>query len=337
MKKLLIFLLKLGISSILAVTILSLWCLVYYNPPISIAQPDGYTNNRYQPHSRWADMTEGYGWGSINDIGYNNAADYDPSLKTIAFIGSSQVQAVQVPQDKNMVSLTQKMLHGDDDPNNDYQCLNLGVSGHFFNISVSNYEYFVEHFDNVDYVVMELGGFDYTAEDLDKMLAGEFHVSSGNRGILYTTLQKIPYLRLLVKQWQDVNKASADEEPEESIAGEDLYPKVEAVIQKLANLSNEHGIKLILVYHQQFTVNPDHSVDFHQDAVLENHLIKSCEVNNVPIIVMNQTMVDHYEAYHEFSYGFSNSTPGAGHLNTVGHKLIAQRVYDEIVELMRKE
>ena len=213
MKKLLIFLLKFCISSVLAVTILSLWCLVYYNPPIAIAQPDRYTNNRYQPHSWWADMTEGYGWGSIDNIGYNNAADYDSSLKTIAFIGSSQVQAIQVPQNKNMVSLTQKMLHSDQDPSNDYQCLNVGVSGHFFNISASNYEYFVEHFDNVDYVVLELGGFDYTAEDLDKMIAGDFHSDQGERNIIYTTLQKVPYLRLLVKQWQDVTKEDKPGEP----------------------------------------------------------------------------------------------------------------------------
>ena len=338
MKKAFTFLLKFCISATLAVVILSLWCLVYYNPAVTIPQPDNYTNNRYQPNSWWVNMTEGYGWGRIDNIGYSNRADYDPSLKTITFIGSSQIQAIQVPQDKNMVSLTQELLQGDQDPNNDFQCLNLGVSGHFFNITASNYEYFVEHFDNVDYVIMEISSLDYSAAELDEILAGDYHSSVGERSVLYRTMQKIPYLRLLAKQWQDVSKNNTSTKLTDTpLSNENRYEKLDAIIQKLANLSNEHGIKLIILYHQPFSVNPDETISFDKDTEMEGYLFKSCEANNIPIINMNQPMIDQYQKCHEFSYGFSNTYFGWGHLNETGHALIAQNIYNEIAQQMENQ
>ena len=75
-------------------------------------------------------------------------------------------------------------------------------------------------------------------------------------------------------------------------------------------------------------------ISFNKDAEMESYLFKSCEENNVPIINMNQSMVDYYQTYQKFSYGFANSNIGTGHLNTVGHELIAQSVYNEIVKQM---
>ena len=36
-------------------------------------------------------------------------------------------------------------------------------------------------------------------------------------------------------------------------------------------------------------------------------------------------------------YGFVNTTPGAGHMNRVGHRLFAQEVYETIKALEEKQ
>ena len=190
MKKFLLFLVKLTVSGILALTVLNLFTLVYYNPPKAVAQPDKFTNSRYESEVSWSFMTEGFGSGDTNSLGYNSA---EPDLKKpmIAFIGSSHTEALEVNQEDNFVTQTQNQLYGDSLPYNDIQCQNFGMAGHFFNISVSNFEYFANAFDNVHSVVIETHELDYSPEQLGKMLNGEYHKELGARSTLYNLAQKI--------------------------------------------------------------------------------------------------------------------------------------------------
>ena len=54
-------------------------------------------------------------------------------------------------------------------------CINFGISGHFLNISVSNFRYFAEAFKDTDIscAVIETANLSYTAEELEKMLNEE--------------------------------------------------------------------------------------------------------------------------------------------------------------------
>lgn len=73
------------VSGVLTLVILSALCLIYYNPPMSAAQPDGYTNWKYVPNSSWRFMTEGHGHGTINSLGYNDPQDPIPGVESICF------------------------------------------------------------------------------------------------------------------------------------------------------------------------------------------------------------------------------------------------------------
>ena len=43
--------------------------------------------------------------------------------------------------------------------------------------------------------------------------------------------------------------------------------------------------------------------------------------------------LEHYNKYHELPYGFANTTPGNGHLNEVGHKIMADVIIDYLEEV----
>ena len=167
LKKCLVFCIKLVVSGVLALTILSLLCLVYYNPPLAVAQPDGYTNYKFAPNKPWSFMTEGNGRGVTSAFGYNDSQAPVEGKKTICFLGSSQTEALEVDMEKNFVSLLEAKLATDEVDSNDYQCLNLGISGHFFNVVASNFRNFANSFDSVDCVVIEVNNIEFSDEELE--------------------------------------------------------------------------------------------------------------------------------------------------------------------------
>lgn len=335
MKKCFLLLSKFCISFILALTILSGFCLFYYNPPIATPQPNGFTNHRFESNSFWCNLTEGGGWGRINNIGYSDRRDYVPNLPTIAFVGSSQVQAMQVPQDKTFVSLSNDLFNNDADANNNYQCLNLGVAGHFFNISASNFEYLAKHFSGTDYIVLEVSSIDYSEEQLDKILAEEFHSDMEEPSTFYKLTQRIPYLRLLAKQLQELkNGANLVNVKSAGVDNLAIYEnKMDLILQKLSDSAKANGIQLIILYHFPIKLNADNTAETGNNPKLEEIFEACCASNNIPLINMNEPMIRHFESTYEPSYGFANSRPGVGHLNETGHRLIAYEVYEKINSL----
>ena len=333
MKKYLLYLFKFTISALLALAILCGFCLIYYFPPIAISQPEKYTNHRFETTSYWTNMTEGIGYGSINNLGYSDRNDFNPDLTSIAFIGSSQVQAMQVPQDKTFVSVTNDLLHGDDTTANDFQCVNLGVAGHYMKITASNFEYFLESFDNLKYIVMEVSTIYYDDETMEGILEEEFHTDLEEHGFLYNIVQRIPYFRLLAKQWQDLTIAqNAEPEDTSPIDYASYEQHLDPVLAKLANAAKAKGVELILLYQHPFTVYADKTTATGNDPEVERIFTAGCEKYGIPLINMNETMMNHFEATYEPCYGFNNTTLNAGHLNETGHRLIAETLYSFITE-----
>lgn len=326
MKKIVAYFLKLAVSGVLALVILSALTLVYYNPPISKAQPDKYTNSKFESNAFWSDMIEGWGFGTTNDLGYNDPDGFATSDPVIAVLGSSHTEALQVSQKKNYVSKLQEKLSGDSDKTNDISCLNLGVSGHFFDTSVSNFEYFAESFSNVRDAVIETGDLEFTPEQLEKMLNGEYHTDLGEKGLLYESVQKIPYARLLYKQYMDTKKVegASSEKPDTDYP---LYEEgMDKVLEKLSGIAAEKGFELTILYHNKVMVKNRNGFRT-DDLQIVEIFQKCCEKNDVMFIDVTDSFVERFNATYELPYGFSNTTMGSGHLNELGHSIVADELY----------
>ena len=107
------------------------------------------------------------------------------------------MEALQVPQDKNCVYLLNEMLDKYDLPYNNLKCLNLGVSGHFFEATASNYKYIAEKFNGTKYAVIEVFDTKFPSSKLDEIIEGKFHTPLEKKGVIYETAQRIPFFRLM--------------------------------------------------------------------------------------------------------------------------------------------
>ena len=339
MKKCVCYLLKCSVAAFISIVILSLFSLVYYNPPMATVQPDLVTNSKFVPNTKWSYMTEGFGYGFVNDQGYNNAYYEDCSDPDVVFIGSSHLEAIQVPEDANCVYLLNEKFDKDDLFNNDFKCLNLGISGHFFEVSASNFEYVVNTYKDAKYIVIEASNIEFSSSKLDDIINCKFHHPLNERGFLYNTLQKVPYLRLIYKKINEINQAdNSIVNSEASQLSEDndinIYSdKMHVILERILNLSEANGIEPIILMHERFFVDTDGNIVMRNDPAYKSAFKKCCKKVGIKVVDVSPAMIDHYKKTSAFSYGFSNSVPGKGHLNKIGHKIIADVLYDRINEM----
>lgn len=326
MKKVVISFVRFAISGVLALLILCALTVVYYSPPVSKAQPSKYTNSKFEKNVFWSDMIEGWGVGTTNNLGYNSLDDYDALEPVIAVLGSSHTEALQVNQKKNFVSQMQAKLLADSDKTNDAVCLNLGVSGHFFDISASNFEYFAQNFSNVQGAVIETANLEFTPEKLEKMFNGDYHVDRSEKGKVYELVQKIPYARLLYKQYMDTKtvEGASTKEPIDYT----LYQQgVDKVLNKLGGIAETNGFELIILYHNHVTVENKQGIRTDDPQIVEIFR-KKCEENGIVFIDVTDRFVEHFNDTYELPYGFPNTTMGSGHLNELGHSMVADELYE---------
>lgn len=342
MKKTVGYIFKCIIAGIISVVLLSLFSLVYYNPPIASEQPDCITNYKFIPNSKWSYMLEGFGFGETDNLGYNNAYYDDCFEPDIVFMGSSHIEATQVPQDSNCVYLLNEMFDKDDLTYNNFKCLNLGISAHFFEVSASNYKYVASKFKGTKYIVIEVFNVEFSPSMLDEIIEGKFHSPLEKRGFIHKTAQRIPFFRLLYKKINDlgpVNYTDNDIENEENPAlNSDIdinvyINKMNTILDKISKTSEENGIEPIILMHGQFWEDPDGNIITQMNETYKNAFKKCCETNGIKVIDVVPAMIDNYKKNFEFSYGFSNSAPGEGHLNKTGHRIIAETLYEKTNEM----
>lgn len=335
MKRIVGYLLKCIVAFVIAFVILSLFSLIYYNPPLATEQPDFITNHKFETNTGWTFMLEGAGFGVIDNIGYNNAYYKDCSSPDVVVVGSSHTEALQVPQNANFVHLMNQKFAEDDLPDNDFECLNIGVSGHSFEVSVSNFEHIVNKYKDAKYIIIETYNNKFSPSKLDKMAEGKYHSPLKQRGLVYRTAQKVPYFRLLYKKVQEAATAKSDEN-EANLISDNNYDintytqKLDAVLNKISTLADANGIKTIILLHEGFALDEEGNI-LEKDTVLYKNIFKDCcEKNGITAVDVLPAMIDNYKKTFEFSYGFSNTVPGKGHLNKTGHRIIAQELYEQI-------
>ena len=79
------------------------------------------------------------------------------------------------------------------------------------------------------------------------------------------------------------------------------------------------------LYHDAIAVEGGSA--FRQDDARLVEIFKSCcEKNGILFVDVTDRFIAHYESTYELPYGYPNTTPGAGHLNTLGHRLIAEEL-----------
>ncbi|GHV00259.1 hypothetical protein FACS189483_10210 [Spirochaetia bacterium] len=86
---------KIITAGMMALFVLTIFCLVYYNIPVHVTSKSGTTDYVWGKYAYYSKMTEGFGTGRMNNEGFNNLEDYNAQSIDILLMGSSQNAAKQ--------------------------------------------------------------------------------------------------------------------------------------------------------------------------------------------------------------------------------------------------
>lgn len=333
MKKTIGCIFKVVLSGIVALCILSAFSLIYYNSPPTIPQPELITKNRFVPNRVWSTMGEGFGYGITDNLGYNNVYYKNCTEPDVVVVGSSHIEAANVPADANCVTVMNKLFAEDGIKDNDLKCLNIGRSGSFFDQSASYFEAVAEHFDTAKYIIVETKSLGWTTEQLDGMLNQKYLDHMKDRSLIGEITVAVPYLRLFIKQAGELFPLKPVEEPLPLSTDQDAdeyASKMNAVIQMMATQARENGKHLIILHHNTFSYEELQNAKSDDDPEQMKVLEESCRNNDVILVDVTDEFVSHYKETHQVAYGFVNSEIGEGHLNKIGHSIIANELYEAI-------
>lgn len=112
---------------------------------------------------------------------------------------------------------------------------------------------------------------------------------------------------------------------------EEKYPFVMG--EALSLLRQQFDGTILIVYHPQKTyIKNDGTLEFKKSETLDI-FEELCRQNDIGFVDITDRYVEHYEECHELPYGFANTTPGDGHMNAIGHRIVADAIINYFEEV----
>ena len=322
---------KFFVSIVLSLAIISVVALGYEYSTLGYTPECGASDNVKEPHSLLSNMTEGWGWNVMDGLGYNNAAVI--THPDILIMGSSQMEAAQLPRSQNVASVLADKLGG-------RSVYNVGVSGHFFDICMSHLDSACSYF-NPRYVVMEASTLFPDEDQMTAVIEGTRPSPTYRAHALvpfrYLYDYIVPATGVLIGnfgKWRDKNSIAdenADGMPHYSAA---YYETRTAFLRYAAQTAENHCAHLIILWNPlQYHLSDTGTLVFDSDIADFQKFQADCEALGITAVTTQQQIQTMYACDHVLPNGFANSSLGAGHLNTYGHEAMAQVLCNTISEL----
>ena len=108
---------------------------------------------------------------------------------------------------------------------------------------------------------------------------------------------------------------------------------MDIILGRIAKISEGNDIVPVILMHERFWLNEDSEIIMETDETYKKAFKACCEANGIKVIDVSSNMIAEYKESYQFSYGFSNSAPGEGHMNKTGHRIVAETVYEFINEM----
>jgi hypothetical protein len=103
---------------------------------------------------------------------------------------------------------------------------------------------------------------------------------------------------------------------------------VQATVDRLSNIHELLDGRLVIIYAPATPRLGRSVVTEHPDDEAWEQMALPAEERQLQVIDMRATFIRHWNSTGELSRGFHNGTPGYGHLNRVGNRLIAEAIID---------
>lgn len=322
------------VAGIISIMLSSLFVLIYNYSGTHITNPSGSTDYKWQANQYKVTWNEGINYMRMDENGFNNLSS-DTKNIDILLMGGSHMEAVQFGTEYNAGSLLNEYLA-------DYKTYNIGMSGHQLMICLNNLQAALNEFSPSEYLVIQTSSLDVSVDDIQAVYDGTLEdIPSYDSGIIYQ-LQRIPVLKVIYKQLTDklsidrASQKSVDDEGETDGTennGVDIKEKSEImakVFNVKAEMCSENDIKLIVAYTPPVEVNESGELKRSDDEKWVETVKEIAKNSGITLIDCYEAFESEYDATYALPFGFNNSTMGKGHMNKIGHRIVAQQIADVI-------
>lgn len=340
MRKVLVWLLKVLCAGVIALFMLSVFSSLYYNNGIRKTSETGATDYSWE-NRFWSLGYEGYAWGNYDKDGFNNLEWEEGDRIDILLMGSSHMNAYNVSSKYSTAYLLNTQMK---ESELNYNVYNIGMEGHDFFACSDNLDDALAAYNPTKYVIMETRYARMSIDSMEEVLnETRVRAPAFDSGMIYY-LQKIPYFRLFHRQLRDMLAANSN--TSKDLNNTELHAEetsaityeyiLDAYMEKLAGELNDKGVTLIIFFMPEISINQDGSISKSGTSEDLELLLSSCQKHNIEFVDLSDTFIKHYEQTYELPFGFSNTRIGEGHLNRTGHVLIADKLFETILEIEGK-
>lgn len=310
---------KVVVSGIISLCILSGFVFFYFNHGVHITNASGATDYKWEPNQVKNTMTEGHAFLKMDCNGFNNENGNTGDVD-ILLIGSSQMEAFNVPQGNNTASVLNSELS--------MFTYNIGISGHTIYHCIRNLDSAVTEYKPQHFVVLVTDDIWLDPYMMQQVMEGNFDkIPSYDSGMLYTIQKRFPVIKTLYKkitEWKDAE--IVQNTSQKSIIDDHYLETLSGFLTIAESVCNENNVSLIIVYQPRTKLNRFGQYLSDTDSEAISVFKNICSAKNITFLDMTESFESLYNEQHILAHGFANTAVGYGHLNKYGHAIIAEEL-----------
>lgn len=326
----------------LTVLVANITCYLYYNPTHNSIK----NSYRLEPNGIGFQAMEGCAFTFTDANGFSNESLAIEKDGCILVMGSSQGSGQNVSIENRFSDCLNKMLGFE----NSLKVYNVSYSGGNFTDIVHNYKELIEEFPQTEVVIIELDSahLKITESEYKYALKQVSMVDSvtGEKLAEYSTMEKminflknsLPLGLLAAKQyiaWQPLMTEISFDVFERNTDNTNIsYEQNDEMMyweECLKMISQESDAKIVIVFHDPIDIEADSCTNTSLPVKMQE-IEKLCNKYGIDVINMIPIFTQNYLENYELPYGFHNTKFNEGHLNKIGHKLIAEQIYLYLME-----
>lgn len=325
-----------AVALFIAVIICDIACFAFYDPCQELPRAKGATTGFLLPGSHGVYGLEGYCIANIDENGYVNR-DIQRGDEYYVVAGASHTEGLFISEDRRYSDLLNDMLYDD----GKLHVINIGKSGNYFSVVLQHLDGILGEFSDAKGIIIETDSLAYdtkalydsqiqTGYDPDETAANLMAGLSARQKLTIGIKRAFPLLRELHKQYYTFLESRHAGGPSDILDPDFWQSEYEGDFETglddlMKYLRSRTDKQIIILYHPAISLEANGSMN-----ILTNHAEPYykdiCAKNDIVFVDMTERFVKEYEENHVIPYGFSNTTPGDGHINAAAHKMIAEEL-----------
>ena len=318
---------------------------MFYERPVGwVDTPNGATIGIRRPNSLLVHGKEGYGIVKIDENGYTNSSSVLGNDYTL-MLGSSNTQGKEIPSDKKYSEIVNAYLSGNSGKRMVY---NIACDANYLCDIIRHFRSTLAVFPDAKCITIEIGNTDFSAGEIEEATQQTELADMRSGKELFAALGKFEKLKILIKEFfpflstvknhletlrAEQGSSGGSTDSIDNTADEPAYG--EAIEKALSLMRSEYSGNILFIYHPSVTILENGSMELEYSETID--LFKNaCKKAGIDFCDMGARFLEAYKAEQKVPNGFQNTTFGKGHLNSTGHRLIAEAVIDYLERVYTK-